>query len=61
MFALVCIDWNGHEVYTSFYTEKEDAIREAERLPAVIRVEVSHSKQPPVWASKPLDTQSESL
>lgn len=49
MFALVCLDWNGREVYTSFYTEKEEAIMAAEQLPAVIRVEVAHSKTPPVW------------
>jgi hypothetical protein len=61
MFALVCLDWNGHEVYTSFHTRKEDAIIEAERLPAVIRVEVAHAKQQPIWVRKLLDTEPESM
>lgn len=61
MFALVCLDWNGHEVYTSFYTEKEEAIMAAEQLPAAIRVEVAHSKNPPVWVKMPLDDNSDSL
>jgi hypothetical protein len=49
MFALVCLDWNGHEIYTSFYQKEQEAVLAAERLPSVIRVEVAHSKKSPVW------------
>jgi hypothetical protein len=43
MFALVCLDRNGHEIYTSFYQKEQEAVL-AERLSSVIRVEVAHSK-----------------
>jgi hypothetical protein len=49
IYGLVCLDWNGHEVYTSYLNDKEEAIEKAKRLPSVIRVEVAHSKGPPVW------------
>lgn len=49
VYALVCLDWNGHEVYSSFFNDKSEAIKQAEVSLGVIRVEEAHSKKEPIW------------
>ena len=52
MYALVCLDWNGREVYSSFFNDKDEAVHVAQRFPEVIRVEEAHSKNNPIWKRK---------
>lgn len=52
IYGLVCLDWNGNEVYTSFMDDKNEAIEAAERLSGVIRVEEAHAKKDPIWTRK---------
>lgn len=49
MYGLVCINWNGKEVYTSFFSDPEKAIEKAKIMNGVIRVEKAHSGEDPIW------------
>lgn len=49
MFGLVCQNWSGREVYTSFYRTADEAIRIATNSAGVIRVEKAHAGEPPIW------------
>ena len=49
IYAIVCLDWNGHAVYTSFYNDQDEAIEKAKASMGAIRVEEAHAGKEPIW------------
>lgn len=49
MYGAVCIDWNGHRIYTSFSTDLQELINKAKSMHGIIEIERAHAGEPPIW------------
>jgi len=58
IYAIVCKDWNGHDVYTSFYNDPNEAVKSAMENMGAVRVEEAHTGKEPIWV---IDSQYDSL
>lgn len=50
VYGAVCLNWEGHRVYTSFSTDLQELIDIAEGIGhGIVAIEEAHAGKPPVW------------